>query len=252
MGFFISFEGCEGTGKTTQAERLRSRLARLGYQTALVREPGSTELGQYLRNWLRDENRGLPPEVELLLFAAARAALARETIRPLLAKDPQAVVIADRYMDSTTAYQGYGRRIGLDDVAVVNRLATGGIAPDVTILLDGPIADGLRRLGSAQLEMAMGQPGAGEARRIDGEGTRRFEAEPLEFHERVRRGYLRTAAANPERFAVVDAFRDVDEVADTIWDEVESRLRPNEAEASEAQALPLWLSEKAAVPVEVG
>ncbi len=239
MSLFISLEGCEGTGKTTQAKLLEARLVDAGYRVVPVKEPGSTDLGNYLRRWLANENReDLPPEAELFLFAAARSTLVSKTIRPLL-EEERTVVIADRYIDSTTAYQGYGRRIDLDGVARVNRLATGGLVPDITILLDGPVADGLRRVGSAQLEMKMGHPGDERTRRIDGEGTRRFEEEPVQFHERVRRGYRKIADQHPERIVVIDAFRTISEVADAILREVEARL-PAESAPPEDHSLSLW------------
>ena len=239
MSLFISFEGCDGTGKTTQAKLLETRLTEAGHKVVLLREPGSTRLGDYLRNWLKDENRkGLTPESELFLFAAARSALVSETLLPLLEQE-RTVVIVDRYIDSTTAYQGYGRRLDLEEVARVNRLATGGLTPDITVLLDGPVADTLRRVGTSQLPMAVGEQENEYARRIDGEGTRRFKEESVHFHERVRRGYRKIVAQNPERVVVVDALRPVPEIADAIFDRVAQRL-PTESTPHEAQTLPLW------------
>ena len=248
MSLFISFEGCDGTGKTTQARLLETRLAEAGYRVILVKEPGSTRLGDYLRSWLKDENnKGLTPEAELFLFAAARSALVTETLRPLLEKHGT-VVIADRYIDSTTAYQGYGRRLDLDDVARVNRLATGGLTPDITVLLDGPVADTLRRVGTSQLPMAVGEREDEHARRIDGEGTRRFKEESVRFHERVRRGYEKIAAQHPERVVVFDALRPVPEIADAIFNAVESRLPAGETATPQAHTLPLWpVAENASV-----
>ena len=239
LSLFISFEGCDGTGKTTQAKLLEARLSDAGHRVVLVREPGSTKLGDYLRSWLKDEgNASLTHEAELFLFAAARSALVTETLRPLLEKR-NAIVIADRYIDSTTAYQGYGRRIDLDDVARVNRLATGGLTPDVTILLDGPVAGSLGRVGTSQLTM-MEQRADEHARRIDGEGTRRFKEESLGFHERVRRGYGKIARQNPERIVVIDAFGTIPEVADAIFTAVKARLPAGDPAATEAHTLPLW------------
>ena len=240
MSLFISFEGCEGTGKTTQAKLLKARLVQAGHSVVLIREPGSTRLGHYLRDWLKDENREkLWPEGELFLFAAARSSVVRKRIRPFL-KEPRAVVIADRYIDSTTAYQGYGRRISLSDIEVVNRRATGGLYPDITILLDGPVADCIRRVGSAQLEFEMGQM-AESSRRIDVEGTHRFEQEPVEFHERVRRGYRKIAAQHSERIVMVDALPPISEVADEIFAAVAPMFPSDSTQASgEAHSLPLW------------
>ena len=240
MSLFISLEGCEGAGKTIQADLLKTRLVEAGYSVDLIREPGTTKLGHYLRNWLKDENREkLWPEGELFLFAAARSSVVRERIRPFL-KGSRAVVIADRYIDSTTAYQGYGRRISLGDIEVVNQRATGGLYPDITVLLDVPVADGLRRAGSAQFELEMGQL-AESARRTGVEGTHRFEEESVEFHERVRRGYRKIADQDPERIVVVDALRPIPEVADIIFAAVDPKLPTGSAQASrEDNSLPLW------------
>ena len=250
MSLFISLEGCEGTGKTTQAKLLEARLSDAGYGVVLVKEPGSTRLGDYLRSWLKDENNaGLTPEAELFLFAAARSALVTETLCPLLEKR-RTVVIADRYIDSTTAYQGYGRRIDLDEVARINRLATGGLTPDITILLDGPVADTLGRVGTSQLAMTMGQQEAEHARRIDGEGTRRFKEESLQFHERVRRGYSKIAQQDPERVVVIDALRPISEVADAIFNKIEPRLAADDAASPDTHNLPLWPAAETASAVE--
>ena len=165
-----------------------------------------------------------------------------ETLRPLLEKR-NTVVIADRYIDSTTAYQGYGRRMDLDDVARINRLATGGLTPDVTILLDGPVAGALGRVGTSQLTMTMGQQAGEQARRIDGEGTRRFKEESLQFHERVRRGYGKIAQQEPERVVVIDAFGTVPEVSDAIFNAVEARLPGDDPTSTEAHTLSLWPAE---------
>ena len=244
MSLFISFEGCDGTGKTTQAKLLETRLTEAGHKVFLVKEPGSTRLGDYLRSWLKDENnKGLTPEAELFLFAAARSALVTETLRPFL-EEHRTVVIADRYIDSTTAYQGYGRRLDLDDVDRVNRLATGGLTPDITVLLDGPVADTLSRVGSSQLPMAVGEQVNENAKRIDSEGTRRFKEESVGFHERVRRGYGKIAAQDPDRVVVFDALRPVPEIADAIFAAVESRLPAEEPAPTEAHTLPYGRSRK--------
>ena len=241
MSLFISFEGCDGTGKTTQAKLLETRLADAGYSVILVKEPGSTRLGDYLRAWLKDEShKGLTPQAELFLFAAARSALVSETLRPLL-EERRTVVIADRYIDSTTAYQGYGRRLDLDEVARVNRLATGGLTPDVTILLDGPVADTLSRVGTSQLAMSIDQHGADPAKRLDGEGTRRFKEESVQFHERVRRGYRKIAQQDPARIVLIDASEPIQEVADAVFAAVEPRLPTGSPQASSKdRSLPLW------------
>lgn len=270
MPLFISFEGGEGAGKSTQAERLRQRLEDAGHRVIHVQEPGSTPLGTYLRDWLkggavgqvsrhigttealseRDEleltehgnerwAREVPaPETELFLFAAARAELVSNVIAPAL-REPDTIVLADRYADSTVAYQGYGRGIPLELVAVVNKLATHGVVPDLTLYLDCPPEMGLHRLGSFQLQMPLepstarsGSPGVSGlgVRRREQEGSR-FELESLEFHQRVRAGYLEMAAREPKRWRVVDASRPVDEVDEAVWERVREAMAAHERSA---------------------
>lgn len=168
-----------------------------------------------MRGWLKSGIPGEDPishRAELLLFAAARAELVARVIRPALAQ-PDAVVVTDRYADSTVAYQGYGRGIPLETVEAANAAATDGVMPDLTLLLDCAPEDGLARM----LDHA-GAPARDE------EGTR-FEEEPVEFHERVRRGYLAIVRQEPDRFVVVDAARPVEDVAKAVWEAVEPRLR---------------------------
>jgi len=202
---FISFEGGEGSGKSTHTRRLAERLERNGTDVLLVREPGSTPLGQYLRNWLKQERQDddVSPTAELLLFAAARAELVEKVIQPALANGT--TIITDRFSDSTVAYQGYGRGISLDEIDAVNNVATKGIIPNLTILLDCP-------------------PDVGLARGVDGKGQRRFEDESVGFHTRVREGFLSLAKATPNRWSVVDATQNHDAVADAIWSAVSERL----------------------------
>lgn len=198
-GRFISFEGSEGCGKTTQIARLRARLEGDGVEVLLTREPGGTPAGERIRDLLQHDaaGEGLAAEAELLLFAASRAQLVRAVIAPALAAGTW--VLADRFLDSTTVYQGVGR--GLDPVAVeaINRFAVGGTRPDRTLLLDLPVADGRRRI----------------AARDGGDGDR-MEREPDEFFERVRAGYLGLAASEPGRFAVIDAAAEADDVEAAI------------------------------------
>ena len=225
MAVFISFEGGEGSGKSTQAEILSSRLRDAGLAVEFVHEPGSTELGWHVRDILK---RGLPGEsvmsdhAELLLFSAARAELVLKVLRPILSQ-PNSVVIADRYVDSTTAYQGLGRGIALELVEVVNSLATQGVMPDLTFLLDLPPLDGLTRIGNLQLGFQLDDRvlQADDARAQEGA---RFEDEPLEFHERVRSGYLELAANEPKRFCVIDATLPERRVSEIIWKEVCDRF----------------------------
>lgn len=195
-----------------------------GFHVTVVIEPGSTSLGDYLRVWLKQEDRtNTPHSTELFLFAAARAAVVRDVIKPAL-KQRNMVVIADRYADSSVAYQGYGRRIPLKDIAVVNRLATQGLMPDLTFLMDCPVTEGLGRLDSIQTKRSLDEFTDAPPRRLDEEGTRRFELESVNFHERVRAGYLGLAGREPDRWLVVDAGMDAIEVSEFVWSVVSQRL----------------------------
>ncbi len=220
MGLFISLEGGEGSGKSTQAVRLWERLRDAGHQALLVQEPGSTPLGWGLRNLLKS-HRGMAFSTELALFAAARAELVEKVIKPELARGT--VIVADRYVDSTVAYQGYGRRLPLEIINTLNAFVTQGLKPTRTFLLDLEPAEGLRRLGDAQLSLVQ----EGETRqsgRADEEGQRRFEEEPLAFHRRVRRGYLAVAKAEPQRFVILDATRPREVLEEVIWKDVSPLL----------------------------
>ena len=215
LSLFISLEGGEGSGKSTQVKALKIRLEHAGANTILVREPGSTPLGDYLRTWLKSEYKGLTPHAELFMFAAARSALVLDVIKPALA-EPEAIVISDRFCDSTTAYQGYGRRIPLDDIEVVNRIASCGLVPDLTILLDCPPSEGLRRVLSIRSQCFPSQM----------DGTMRFEHEELDFHERVRQGYHELVEREPERWHVVDASQTVERVGELVWERIEAMTGP--------------------------
>ena len=225
MAVFISFEGGEGSGKSTQAEILTERLVGAGVAVEFVHEPGTTELGWQVRDILK---RGLPgervisAEAELLLFSAARAELVSKALLHFMAQ-PDACVVADRYVDSTTAYQGYGRGIPLERVEAVNSLATHGVMPELTFLLDLPPMNGLTRIGDLQLGFRFDDSvlHADEARAQEGA---RFEDEPLEFHERVRQGYRDLAANEPDRFCVIDASLPLTTVSELIWEEVCNRF----------------------------
>ena len=224
MSLFVSFEGGEGSGKTTQVALLLRRLEESGRPTVQLREPGMTPLGNAARDWLkrsRPKKRALTEGAELFLFAAARAEMVAKVLRPALVND--VVVVCDRYADSTTAYQGYGRQGDLEQVAVINQTATGGVMPDLTILLDCPPEHGLGRVRSSQMELPFDADAPPEGR-MDPEGDRRYELEPVGFHRRVRDGYLKMAAREPDRWRVVDATRSVDEVADAVWRHVSERL----------------------------
>ena len=203
MGLFISFEGGEGSGKSTQAERLARRLRAHHCQVLLTYEPGGTALGNELRDLLKSNPRvALSAGAELLLFAAARSQLTQEVILPAL--DKGVCVICDRYMDSTTAYQGYGRGLPLDTVETVNRFATHGLQPDLVFLLDMQPDESLER------------------KRLPRD---RIEDEGSSFHKRVRAGYLEMAAREPKRWLVVDAALQPDEVEQRIWSRIEPLLQ---------------------------
>jgi len=187
----VTLEGPEGAGKTVVANRLVAALEARGRVVRLTREPGGTRLGEELRRILLARGASLAPRADALLFNAARAQLVAEVIGPSL--DAGEIVLCARFTDSTLAYQGYGAGIPLDDLRALADVATGGLAPDLTILLDVAPEQGLRR-------------------KSDAEQTR-FEASfDLEFHRRVRAGFLELAAAEPDRFVVVDSSRHIDAV----------------------------------------
>ena len=210
-GVFIAFEGGEGAGKSTQARCLESYLCAQGYNAVLLREPGSTQLGDYLRAYLVN-NEPIVPSAELLLFEASRAQLVEERIRPLLADG--AVVIADRFAGSTVAYQGHGRGIKLDRIRWLNDFATGRLYPDLTILLNIDPLIGLERVNSRQLQLALPMAGAPD----------RFEEEVMAFHDNVRRGFLEQAESDPDHWRVVDGHRSISQVSTAVRAAIEGLL----------------------------
>ncbi|MCB1232444.1 MAG: dTMP kinase [Verrucomicrobiae bacterium] len=199
-GVFISFEGSEGCGKSTQIARLERRLAHVGIEVLRTREPGGTAAGERIRDLLQHapEGENLMPEAELLLFAASRAQLVREVIAPAL--DRGAWVIADRFLDSTTVYQGVGRGLDREAVAAINGFAVGEWLPDLTFLLDMDATRGHARAVAAR-----------------GELPDRMEDQPLEFFEAVRTGYLELAKENPDRIRIIDASDGVDRIEQRLW-----------------------------------
>ena len=198
MGTFISFEGGEGSGKSTHACTLADRLKREGTDVKLVREPGSTPLGQYLREWLKQERGAddISPTTELLLFSAARAELVEKVVSPALEKG--STVISDRFTGSTLAYQGYGRGLSISTINTINKVSTGGLTPDLTILLDCPVEIGLDR-GNDKV------------------GQRRFEEESLQFHKRVRQGYLELANIHSDRWHTIDSTLCIPKIEELVW-----------------------------------
>ncbi len=201
MSTFISFEGIEGSGKTTQLRRLAENLRRRGGEVCLTREPGGCPIADDIRRiLLHPDSRAMVPRAELFLYAAARAQHVEEIIRPAL--ELGQVVLCDRFIDATLAYQGFGRRLDRQLIEDLNRQAAGGLMPRMTLLLDLPVEVGLRRARDRN------------ALAFDAEG--RFEEESLDFHRRVRRGYLELARRHPERIRIVEADGTGDEVASRI------------------------------------
>jgi dTMP kinase len=199
---FITFEGIEGSGKTTQIRLLMDWFKQRTHRALLTREPGGTSIGEQVRAVLLNPiNTEMTPEAEILLFSAARAQIVREVIRPRL--DEGWIVICDRFADSTLAYQGYGHGLPLDDLLRITEFATGGLWPDLTIYLDLDVETGLRRKAATPEEW------------------NRMEAKEVAFHKRVRQGYLALAAQNPDRWLVLDA----DQPVETIQEQILERVR---------------------------
>lgn len=194
-GLFVAFEGGEGAGKSTQVARLDGWLQEQGISARLTREPGATPAGERIRAIVLDPTSSLTPRAEALLYAADRAQHVETVIRPVLAAG--GVVISDRYVDSSLAYQGAGRALSLPKVRQVSEWATGGLVPDLTVVLDI-------------------EPVAGLARAAGHRSPDRIEQESLAFHERVRAGFCELAAADPARYLVLDASGDPDELAGTV------------------------------------
>ncbi len=201
---FITFEGLDGTGKTTQLKALESYFRDQGRSCVITREPGGTPLGSLMRRVLLEVGQQpVAAPTELFLYLADRAQHVDEVILPALAAGK--IVICDRYTDSTLAYQGYGRGIDLKFLRQLNAFADRGVQPDLTFLLDCPVELGLSRTAQRNLKIGSGQ------NRED-----RFEREKLEFHQRVRAGFLDMARAEPRRFRIVNAARSVEEVTQEI------------------------------------
>jgi len=212
---FLTLEGPEGAGKTTQGRLLVDALRAEGHEVLELREPGGTPIGEQIRALLLDpRHRELAPRTEMLLFAASRAQLVAEVIRPALARGT--LVVCDRYVDASLAYQGIGRGLGVDVVRAVNDAGTGGLTPDLTLLLDIEPAVGLRRArrASGGTDLAAGW-----------DGGDRLEREALQFHGRVREGFLALAGNEPGRIRTIDARGSVEDVRREIWRVVDGFLR---------------------------
>lgn len=201
MGFFITFEGIEGCGKSTQINLLEKVLAEKDIPFSLTREPGGTEIGAKIRSILLDtNNRDIRPATELLLYAADRAQHVESVIRPALSEGK--VLICDRYFDATTAYQGNARGLDSELILSLNRIASSGLTPDLTFLIDCPVEIGLERAIQRSEDEAPEEM--------------RFEKEALSFHHKVREGYLKIAESNPERVKIINGNRPVEKVHEEI------------------------------------
>jgi len=207
IGKLISFEGAEGSGKSTQLSRLAAHLQEAGREVISTREPGGTEIGEQIRNIIVHNSKGdeMCAETELLLFTAARAQVVREVIAPALARG--AVVLTDRYLDSSTVYQGIGRNLAADPVAQINRFAVGNVMPDLTIVIDVPTEVSLARIRQRASDL-----------------PDRMERENIDFYKKIREGYLVLAQGMPDRFAVLDGTLTQDALEKKVWATVKERL----------------------------
>ena len=206
-GLFITFEGTEGCGKSTQIEALSERLQQSEKSVFKTREPGGTSLGEAIRKLLQNDaaGKGMTPEAELLLFAASRSQLIRERILPALAEEQ--IVLCDRFIDSTTVYQGIARNIDSQIVSRINQFAVGNTRPNLTVLIDIDPKIGMDRVRSRSKNQ------------LD-----RIESEAIEFFQAVRNGYLEIAKSEPERFLVLDGSQTINELKNQIWESVKMRL----------------------------
>jgi dTMP kinase len=200
---FITFEGIDGSGKSTQSKLLTATLREKGYEVLLTREPGGTQIGDQIRTILLDDmtNSAMTPQAELLLFCASRAQLVGEVIRPFVAKG--GIVICDRYADSTLAYQGYGHGLDLKTLRQILQFATGGLVPSATVYLDLTPSIGLERRQRGRLLMS--------------EDWNRLDDKELEFHQRVYQGYEALIAESPARWLRIPAYDNAEKVQKLVW-----------------------------------
>lgn len=206
-GQLISFEGSEGSGKSTQIARLAARLQKSGREVVTTREPGGTEIGEQIRNIIVHNSKGdeMCAETELLLFTAARAQVVREVIAPALVRG--AVVLSDRYLDSSTVYQGIGRNLAADPVSQINRFAVGNVMPDLTLVIDVPTEIGLARIRQRASDL-----------------PDRMERENIDFYKKIREGYLLLAQGMPDRVVVIEGTQSEDAIEKKIWAIVKERI----------------------------
>ncbi|MCX6141270.1 MAG: dTMP kinase [Candidatus Kapabacteria bacterium] len=202
---FVSFEGIDGSGKSTQLVLLREVLEQRGHTVVTIREPGATLLSESIREILLSTKQTITPTAELLLFSAARTQLVEKVIQPTLERG--SFILCDRYVDSTTAYQGYGRMLDLESVRLCNRMATKGVMPDVTFFIDVGFEQAQQRM---QFDSSVGDPD-------------RMERSGRDFFERVRNGYLAIAIDEPHRFVVIDGLRERSEIHDDIVSSLQQR-----------------------------
>lgn len=220
MSLFVSFEGPDGSGKTTQIRFLAEYLQKLGHDVLVTREPGGTSIGDQIRTVIHDlKNVEMTGEAEFLLYSASRAQLVRQVIQPHLARG--GTVLCDRFADSSMAYQGYGRELDLEEVRLITQFATDGLTPHLTIYLDLPVEVGIERKQSAHREQA------GEWNRLD--------QQTMDFHHRVRRGYLEMAEAEPDRWLVIDATQSIPDTQATIITRLELLLSTEKSPARDLE-----------------
>lgn len=206
-GILVSFEGSEGSGKSTQIAHLAEHLQQIGRRVVSTREPGGTEIGEQVRNIIVHNSKGdeMCAETELLLFAASRAQLVREVIAPHLIKG--IIVLCDRYIDSSTVYQGVARKLSRDPIQQINQFAVGNVLPDLTVVLDVPTEVSIARISQRASDL-----------------PNRMERENIDFYNKVRDGYLVLARSLPRRFFIVDGTLSEEKVSKLIWAEVKNRL----------------------------